>query len=80
MNETHPPKPTTTPRDGVPVELIEELDEANQQFHKAREHVEEANEALVNPTDEKERASHEVGVAEKAVEAVEEKIKGELKK
>jgi hypothetical protein len=69
-----------TPRDGIPAPLLDNLHEANEQFRRAKEHVEKANGALVNPLDERERAAREVHEAERAVEEVEQKIEKELGK
>ena len=67
------------PRDGVSPELLDQLHEANKKFGRAREHMEEAIGAEENVLAERGRASHEIGDAEKELEAVEEQIDTKLK-
>jgi hypothetical protein len=65
---------------GVDPELIKKLHDANEQFSRARHHVEKALEAEVNVQTERERALDEIAEAEKTVEETEAKIEKDLKK
>jgi hypothetical protein len=79
MTEQSPPDQPDAPKDGVPPELIAQLHEANEQFSRAREHLEEAIETTdMNCLEERKRAAHEVQVAEQALEKMDEKIEKEL--
>jgi len=80
MSESHPSEEIPTAEHGVPPELIKQLHERNEKFHRARHQVGKAFEAEVNGLTETERALHEVAEAEKEIEKTEEQIHNELKK
>jgi hypothetical protein len=78
---TAEPSPDDTlPRDGVPPELIEQLHQANEQFARARQHLDESlGPEVLNPQGERERASNEVHEAEERIENIEEQVETKLK-
>jgi hypothetical protein len=79
MIDQNRPDPPDAPKDGVPLELIQQLHDANEQLTRARQHFEEAIATTdFNGLEERERASHEVHEAEKVLEKLDEKIEKEL--
>lgn len=78
MIEKNPSEQSDAPKDGVPPELIEQLHEANEQFSRARQHVDQAIDAEINCLEERDRASHEVHDAEQVLEEMDKKIDKEL--
>lgn len=79
--ESEEPSPKTSPRDGVPAELIDEVHKANEKFSAARRHIEKAIDAPdFDVQDRREKAAGEMLEAEKEAEALDEKVKPELGK
>ncbi|HET6251109.1 MAG TPA: hypothetical protein VFE47_25705 [Tepidisphaeraceae bacterium] len=80
MSEEKEPEKNETPREGIPDSLLGNLHDANERFRRAREHVEQANGALVNPLEERQLAAQELHEAEQAVEEIEKRIEKEFGK
>jgi len=78
MSEQNPTDQPDAPSEGVPPQLIQQLHEANEQFSRARQHVDQAIDAEINCLEERDRASHEVRDAERVLEKLDEKIGKEL--
>jgi hypothetical protein len=72
----HPDEPA--PENGVPPTLIHQLHDANEKFSRARQHLEEAFGAEVNPLTERDRATAEVHDAELEIEKIEQQIENKL--